>query len=229
MKPLEALQLQLRLEGFEIVSGNRLRQVEILPDEEMPLMILTQLADGPVVPYFDESLDLGLYQELMDQTKLIQFPDIDPLINVLNMQNIPFRVGHYKTSLFPTTYLNFVSNEVERYSREDPQVQHFGFGEFAEQVYAITRDGKIVSACVSTREDTGCGEAWVCTDPQYRHRGLARQVVSAWAREMLAAGKVPFYSHKIDNTASAGLAGRLGLLPAFEEIVISYADASSPS
>jgi hypothetical protein len=222
MKPLDALQLQLRLEGFEILRGNRLRQVESLPGEEMPLLVLAQLAGGQAVAYFDESLDQNPYQELMDQTKLIQFPDIDPLINILNMQSIPFQVGHYKTSLFPTTYLYFVSDEVERCSRDDPLVQHFGFGGFAEQVYAISRDGKIVSACVSTREDTGCGEAWVCTDPQYRHHGLARQVVSAWARDMLAAGKVPFYSHRLENIASSNLAGCLGLLSLFEEISISY-------
>ncbi len=229
MNPLEALRLQLRLEGFEVVSGNRLRQVEVVPGEEMPLMILTQLADWPVVPYFDESLDQSLYQELMYQTKLIQFPDIDLLINVLNMQNIPFQVGHYRTHLFPEAFLNFAGIDVECRSKNDSQIQGFGFGDFAEHIYVIQRGREIVSACVSTREDKRCAEAWVYTDPPYRHQGLAQQVVSAWARDVLAAGKVPFYSYKVKNCASAGLAGYLGLLPVFEEMVISHADVSSPS
>lgn len=229
MNPLEALQFQLRLEGFEIVNGNRLRQVETVPCEEIPLMVLAQLADGRVAAYFDESLPLNLYLELMESARHIPFPTIGPLLETLAKQHISFQVGHYKTHLFPAAFLDFVSNQVECRSKDDPQVCHFGFGDFAEYVYVIERDGKIASACVSTREDKKCGEAWVCTDPQYRHQGLAQHVVGAWARNMLAAGKVPFYSHKIENIASAALAKRLGLLPAFEEIVISYADDSSPS
>jgi hypothetical protein len=226
MEPLEALHFQLRLEGFEIIHGNRLRQVEVVPDEEMPLSLLAQQADGQVVVYFDESLDQDLYLELMKQVQQIHFPSIEVLIKVIAAQNIPFQVGHYKTNLFPARFGEVMSVDVECRSKNDPQVHEFGFGDFAERVYVIERDGKVVSACVSTREDQRCGEAWVCTDPQYRHRGLAGQVVSAWAKDMLASGKVPFYSHRIDNAASAGLARHLGLLPAFEELVISYLDTS---
>lgn len=223
MNPLEALQLQLRLEGKVILPGNRLRQVEIVPDEEMPLMLLAMLADGRLIAAFDESLQQDLVLRLREQTQHIQFPAIDLLIEILNAQNIPFLAGHYKTSLFPRPFLDHVSGEVERRPKEDPQVQDFGFGDFADHAYLIKRDGRVVSACVCIREDKWCGEAWVCTDPHYRRQGLARQVVSAWARDMLSAGKVPFYSHKIENIASAGLAEHLGLLPAFEEMVISYA------
>jgi predicted GNAT family acetyltransferase len=71
------------------------------------------------------------------------------------------------------------------------------------------------------REDKNCGEAWVYTDPQYRRKGLAKKVVSAWAYSLASMGKVPFYSHKIDNAASASLAGALQLQPVFEEISIT--------
>jgi hypothetical protein len=37
---------------------------------------------------------------------------------------------------------------------------------------------------------------------------------------MMQAKLVPFYSHKLENIASAGLANKLGLIPIFEEIVI---------
>jgi predicted GNAT family acetyltransferase len=96
-------------------------------------------------------------------------------------------------------------------SKQESLVQEFGFGNFAENVFVIERDGKVVSACVSTRENEQCGEAWVYTDPKYRKHGFAHQVVRAWARQILKAGKVPFYSHKIENTASAHLAKRLEL------------------
>ncbi len=225
MKPLEALQLQLRLEGFEIINGNRLTQVEAVPGEEIPLMVLAQLANGQVAAYFNESLEPNLSIELMEQTRQTQFPTTASLLEILDARKIPIQVGHYKTNLFPAAFLDFVSSLVECRSKDDIQVCHFGFGDFTERVYAIEQDDRIVSACVSTHENKSCGEAWVCTDPQFRHRGLARQVVSAWARDMLGVGKVPFYSHKLENNASAALAKRLGLLPVFEEIVISYADA----
>ena len=92
---------------------------------------------------------------------------------------------------------------------------------FAESVYAVERDDKIISACVSTRENDFCGEAWVYTDTSYRHQGYAQKVVGAWATSLISAGKVPFYSHKIQNVASANLAKCLGLKPVFEEIVFT--------
>ena len=53
MKPLDYLRLQLRLEGKEIIGDNLLRQVEVVPDEEMPLFLIAQLADEYLVAYFD--------------------------------------------------------------------------------------------------------------------------------------------------------------------------------
>src|SRR4030095_15359627 len=123
--------------------------------------------------------------------------------------------------IFPDAYMTFRDEAAKRYSKHDPKVKIFGFDSFAESVYAIERNDKIVSACVSTRENSFCGEAWVYTDSEYRHQGLAQKVISAWAMNLISAGKVPFYSHKIQNNASANLAKRLGLHAVFEEIVIS--------
>ena len=106
-------------------------------------------------------------------------------------------------------------------SKHDPKIKTFGFDGFAENVYAIEQDDNIVSACVSTRENEQCAEAWVYTDPAFRNQGLAQRVVNAWAGSLIAVGKVPFYSHNIENTASATLASKLGLLPVFEEIAIT--------
>jgi GNAT superfamily N-acetyltransferase len=224
MNPLDYLRLQLRLEGKEIIPGHLLRQVEVVPDEDMPLMVIAQLADSNVVAYFDENLPLRaeFREDLRKQVSEISFPNIGPLSAFLENRNITFEVGHYKTYIFPEMYAACRDDTVKCYSRYDPGVQDFGFDGFAEQVYAVERNDKIISACVSTRENDFCGEAWVYTDPEYRHQGLAQKVVSAWANGLVFAGKVPFYSHKIQNEASANLAIRLGLEPVFEEIVISY-------
>ena len=78
-------------------------------------------------------------------------------------------------------------------------------------VYAVVRDGRVVSACVSSREDGHGGEAWVQTLREARGRGYARQATAAWAHTLQGAGKVPFYSYSDDNVASAGVARSLGL------------------
>jgi hypothetical protein len=222
MNPLEYLHLQLRLEGKEIIDGSLLRQIELVPDEKVPLLLIAQLADSNVIAYFDEALQAEFLEALRKQVSAINFPNIDPLCAVLQNRNIAFEAGHYKTYTFPESDTSFGDESVIRFSRQDPKVQAFGFDGLAEQVYGIERHGNIVSACVSTRENDFCGEAWVYTDPEHRRQGLAQKVVTAWANGLLSAGRVPFYSHKIQNDASANLAKRLGLKPLFEEIVISY-------
>ena len=221
MNPIDYLHLQLRLEGKRVIGDTRLHQVEPVPGEEMPVLLIAQLADGKSVAYVDEALDPDLKEELARRARTAQFPQIGPLLEYLNKENIPFEAGHYKTYLFPAPAAVFVDEEVTCRSREDPKVQAFGFGGFAEWVYGIERDGNIVSACVSARENDSCAEAWVFTDPAYRHHGLAQKVVCTWAKELISSGKVPFYSHKVENVASARLAKRLGLQPLFEEMVIA--------
>ncbi len=221
MNPHEYLRLQLRLEGKEFINGNLLRQVEAVPGEDMPLMILVQFANQEIVTYLDEALQADLRKELTKLTCDVNFPGIDSLLSFLRNQNISFDTGYYKTYLFPTTIeTGFL--EAKCLCKQDVLVRSFGFADFAEDVYVIEYDKKIVSACVSVRENVQCGEAWVYTDPQYRNRGFAQQVVNAWAHHMIKSGKIPFYSHAIYNIASANLAKQLGLQPVFEEVCISY-------
>jgi GNAT superfamily N-acetyltransferase len=220
MNPHEYLCLQLRLEGKEIVDGNLLRQVEIVPGEYIPLMMSVRFANEGTITYWDGSLRTDLQKELATRVGDTKFPKFVSLFEFLEAQNISFDIGYYKTYLFPAQP-EYRCLDVKCASRQNPFVQSFGFGDFAEDVYGIERDGKIVSACVSIRENSQCGEAWVYTDPRYRKQGFAQQTVKAWAQQMSKAGKVPFYSHAIENIASANLAKRLELQPIFEEVSIS--------
>lgn len=219
---MDYLYLQLRLEGKSVTSDDCLHQVEDVPGEDMPLMIVARLADGPIVSYYDESLPRDLYAGLKDRIGECEFPGIDPPLDFLKSAGLSIEVGHYKTHVFPEHIAASINPDVKSLPSDHPLVQAFGFGAFAGNVHAIERGGGIVSACMSVRENRQCGEAWVYTDPQYRNQGFARQAVSAWAQNLLMAGKVPFYSHIITNIASANLAKRLGLQPVFEEISISY-------
>jgi GNAT superfamily N-acetyltransferase len=86
-----------------------------------------------------------------------------------------------------------------------PDVLYHDFNECVIEI-----EGKVVSACSSSREDAVCGEAWVRTEPEYQRRGFARRVTLAWAHRLRAQGKIPFYSHKITNLASQRVAEALG-------------------
>jgi RimJ/RimL family protein N-acetyltransferase len=219
MDPLACLHLQMRLEGKVLVNEFFMRQVEMVPDEEMPLMLIAQLANEEFVAYYDEAISIDLQKELAANLPGIEFPEIDRLFAILKSHHLHYEVGHYKTYLFPVQPSE--NMKIIRLSKHDPMVKMFGFDGFAENIYAIERDGAVVSACVSTRENEKCGEAWVYTDDKYRNQGMAQKVVRAWAGNLMDEGKVPFYSHKISNKISARLARKLGLQPVFEEIAIS--------
>lgn len=219
MEPIGFLHLQMRLEGREVVQDRFIRQVEIVPGEDTPLMLIASLVNGNVVAYYDEALSANLQETLAARIAELIFPTIDPLLDILKTHDVPFEVGHYKTYVFPSIPVNDM--DVRCLSKDDSRVEAFGFDDFAEQVYLVERDGRVVSACVSARENETCGEAWVFTAPEYRHQGFAQKVVNAWARSLMSAGRIPFYSHKVDNRASAHLAGKIGLQPVFEEISIT--------
>ena len=219
MDPLAYLFLQMGLEGKGFVGEHTIRQVQVVPGEELPLVLLAQLADQKLVAYYSELLSSDLQADVSVCISSIKFPEITPILDVLKSHHIQLDIGHYKTYLFPSQTGTYP--EVTCLSKHDPKIQAFGFDGFAAHVHGIERDSRIVSACVSVREDKNCGEAWVYTDPAYRRQGLAKKVVNTWASSLISAGKVPFYSHKIENDASACLARALQLKPVFEEIAIT--------
>jgi RimJ/RimL family protein N-acetyltransferase len=222
MQPLAYLHLQMRLEGKEVYHGCLMRQVEVLADEEMPLILIARLANQDLVIYYDEAVSADLQKELTVTD--MDFPKVDSFMQILKSHHIQFEPGYYKTYIFPAQPA--IDADVKCLSKRDSKVKDFGFDGFAEKVYAIECNGSLVSACVSIREDERCGEAWVYTAPVYRQLGFAQKVVSAWARDLMDAGKVPFYSHNLENEPSANLARKLGLQPVFEEISIIEKEAN---
>jgi GNAT superfamily N-acetyltransferase len=82
-----------------------------------------------------------------------------------------------------------------------------------EGAYVIRADGAPMSWAWTQEESEDAAELPVETLPGYRRRGYARQVVAAWAAQVLAQGKVAFYSHEIDNATSEALARSLGMMP----------------
>lgn len=69
---------------------------------------------------------------------------------------------------------------------------------------------RLVSICESSRENDAAAEAWVRTSPGYRRAGFGRSVAAGWADAVRERGKVPLYSYRADNRASAALLRSLG-------------------
>lgn len=78
-------------------------------------------------------------------------------------------------------------------------------------VFAVVIDGRVVSACASSRENDDAAEAWVFTDPAFRGRGYATQAVAAWGSDALRQGKAAFYSRRDENVGSVNVAHKLRL------------------
>jgi predicted GNAT family acetyltransferase len=77
--------------------------------------------------------------------------------------------------------------------------------------HVVLIDGEVAAQAWTTAESSRAVEVEVETHPNFRRRGLAIQVVSAWSAAELGCGRVAFYSHVKENDASAGVARHLGL------------------
>lgn len=81
-----------------------------------------------------------------------------------------------------------------------------------EPCWAVVQDGQAVSVCFSARLSDVAAEAGVETREEYRGRGLACAVVSAWASSVRETGRTPLYSTWWDNLASQAVARKLELV-----------------
>lgn len=219
MEPLEYLHLQMNLEGKGYRQNGLITRLSPNSDD-FPLVLLAQTSNGQTVTYLSDTLPFELRRELATCASKLEFPRVEVLLEPIRSYGIQPKVGYYKTYVFPEQYAKVEPTVAKCFPKDDPKVKDFGFSGFANMVYAIEESGKILSACVSVRQNSKCAEAWVFTTSEHRRKGLAQRVVAAWAKGMLDEGIIPFYSHKIDNLASAKLANRLGLISVFEKISI---------
>jgi RimJ/RimL family protein N-acetyltransferase len=217
MNPLEYLFLQMKLEGKGYNQDGLLTSLGP-GSEDIPLVILAKGNDGQQLSFYGSSLPSKIKDDIASHT--ITFSDGEQLIGQIRSHNIPVKVGHYKTYIFPDLFEEQNTNGVICLSKTDERVKNFGFGELGNSVFAFLSGGVIISACVSTRQNNESAESWVYTSPENRRMGFAQKVVMAWSIENKLLNLIPFYSHEIENIPSMKLANKLGLIPVFEEISI---------
>jgi hypothetical protein len=216
MKPLEYLLLQIELEGIKRVSGNLITRISQDVDD-LPLVLLAHTSDGESLVCFDERISEEIRSKL---PKDLRDFHTEMAIEVFEQSGVQAKASHFRTYICPEIFKSANVETVKCFSPDDPKIIAFGFNGLADKVFAIENEGVILSACVSSRQNSKSAEAWVFTHPDHRRKGLALQVVTAWAGNMQKEGLVPFYSHNVENISSALLAKRLNLIPVFEETVI---------
>ncbi len=207
----------MELEGIERVGGDLIarRSAQV---EDFPLILYADTVDGERIVGFDDRLPAAVCDQLSSIRRL-PF-DTQTAARVLEGAGFDTIIRQFRTYVFPHA-LDFRSAaDVNCFRSGDPKVVLFGFSGFADKVFGIQRNGRIVSACVSSRQNSKAGEAWVLTQPEYRRKGLAQQVVSAWAGSLREDAIIPFYSHEIENTKSELLARKLNLAHVYDETVI---------
>lgn len=178
MDGLDYLHAQMRLEGIRL---NQDRLVEPLTPSggDLPLLLWARTYDGRTVLYVNALLPCALREALTSRASQGIWPNIETLLRPLHAYGIQTEVGHSQTYVCPRHYAEADTSAVTYYLQEHPQIQAFGFGGMAAEVYAVERDGAICAACVSVRQNRECAEAWVFTAPEHRRRGLGQWVVTA--------------------------------------------------
>jgi GNAT superfamily N-acetyltransferase len=94
----------------------------------------------------------------------------------------------------------------------DPRLPDWVHGHFTGEAWVVLGEaGEVLSTAVLKRYDERLREISVGTAPAARGRGLARSVVAAAARSVLASGRAVLYNHAVDNDSSARVAESVGL------------------
>lgn len=107
----------------------------------------------------------------------------------------------------------------------DPRLPSWVLGHFVGEAWVVLDgNGSVLSTAVLKRYDPRLREISVGTVPRARGRGLARSVVAAAARAVLAEGRAVLYNHAVDNAASARVAAAVGL----HELVRYYGVVRKP-
>jgi GNAT superfamily N-acetyltransferase len=101
--------------------------------------------------------------------------------------------------------------EITVLDASDPRLPDWVHGHFAGEAWVVLEGGEVLSTAVLKRYDERLREISVGTAPAARGRGLARSVVAAAARAVLAEGRAVLYNHAVDNDASARVAESVGL------------------
>lgn len=190
MKPVDLIELQITLEYALDEKGFL---VPFPGSSEQAVYIVYRYEDG-YVPYYHYQLPVVIRSYLIAAGAQLAFSAPDQIEAILGEFIESRHVGKFISAYIP-----------HRLAPEThPQVVH------REGQWVILINGKPVCWAWSERSNDYCAEVAVETLPEYRHQGYARQVVAAWANEVIGSGRTALYSYEAENLPSQALARSLG-------------------
>jgi len=205
--------IHMTLDGICFTSDGFLKPLPGCVPDKIQRLYLAQHDNG-FLQCFREDLPTHIRQRLSQfhPEHILNDPET---IRTLLAEDAPCEeIWQGKSYLFPNTLTpeNF-PDVIQLDATHQSQFEQFSPGEALSlwPMYAIIANGRIVSTCQSSQENTTAAEAWVRTLPDFRRCGYARQVTAAWAYQLQQRGIIPFYSHRWDNTASEAVARSLQL------------------
>lgn len=217
LTPHDLLRLQFTLQCIGVEAGDRLVRISGPDPDGIPRYYVARFPDGAYETFYAAELSDSLVERLAALPPQRAFEDSTTVERILGESAPCAGVWMGLSYTFAQMPAAAEISDVVRLTaqkhgalaaRYDPDLALDG-----RAAFAILRDGRIVASCVSSRENATAGEAWVRTEDLYRRRGYAHRVAAVWGAALLRAGKIAFYSHQLDNMASAGVARSLGLQP----------------
>jgi GNAT superfamily N-acetyltransferase len=194
MRSIDLIHHQISLE-YELDLNGLL--VPFPGSTEQALYIVYRYSQG-YVPYFNHRLPTKVRHWLLSIGPKQAFDQPGEVIKLISEFHQPCDGGD---EVFQSGYFSML-----------PELDELPVFTQERDTWVVKVNGRVVSKTISVRQNTECAEAYVETHPDFRNRGYGRQTVTAWARDILNSGRVPFYSYHLSNLASAALAGRLGVI-----------------
>lgn len=191
MNALDLIKLNVEIENEINASGDLIP----LPEKESALLSVNRHQDG-YVTYFRYDVPPEIRNEILA---------LDPARALHDHQTVQRMLARYTLCQKAFTGKGY-------YFAHVPQTEEFAGVAFQEGRYVVLVNGEPVSWAWTQDGSERAAELAVETLPAFRRRGYGRQVVAAWAVDVIRAGQVAFYSHKIGNVASEGLARSLGVV-----------------
>jgi hypothetical protein len=191
MKPLELIQLQIRLKYKQNLNG---WLVPFQNSNEHAFYIVYRHARG-FETFFNHQVPSKLGERLLAIGPAAAFKQPQIIRELISNSYQPCLGG---MEVYWSGYFEYPPGPIELTSVSREQ-----------DAWVIKVDGQAVSQATSVRQNDQCAEVYVETKPEFRLRGYGRQAAAAWARDMLISGLIPFYSYPASNIPSAALAKSL--------------------
>lgn len=239
---IDLLQTHLALEEMRLTRKHLLKRpkkeknmtaLEKATQADIPRFYLARHPDGTYTVAFKADLPIPIMKRLAEMQPKTAFNDQEMVKRVLAEDAPCEDIWTGKIYTFPepitlqdspnvTNILIPWDHDWEAGQQEDEEEEdeekpeNPDVGEWDALLLAYVVNERIVAGCRAQKTNEVAAEAWVQPEPSNEKE--ARQVTLAWASAMQRDGKIPFFSHHIDDEGAADLARGLGLTLVAEEV-----------